>query len=439
VSNWIYRLRLGWNRLLHLLSERRSRGTFLFKPFFERYAPYFLAYSFPLARADEYEADAAAARLTSPRSVAAALATTEVMGAYIDKRFWPSIHQRVVDHPHPSFQPTRILDQHLAAGVAPEDEKEWLERALAQPSTVDDTHPALSERLAAIGEAPVVEHVVPGEGADQLLGAGLADIARRLDERWASDIAPSWEQHHEKLSRERSRLAELQAARRDGASLDAGQLLELASLTETHGDGEAAALPMFREAHSTHPDHAGACFALGARLLRADDDAGIALLERAMQLDRSAILPACEALRDYAWRRGRKEEAQEWHRRWSDAAKLADAVQDERSQITLSDKLDRHGLAPDVIERLRKQLAAVGVRKAWIARKRLKHDDGRPLYLLGIRSTPLWMWTREKRLRAVERAVYERVELPDETIVASLEGERSRFASKFRWKRARVL
>src|SRR5947208_2584067 len=50
VSNWIYRLRLSWARLLSAL-EGRKAGSWLFLPFFNWYAPYFSAYSFPLARA----------------------------------------------------------------------------------------------------------------------------------------------------------------------------------------------------------------------------------------------------------------------------------------------------------------------------------------------------------------------------------------------------
>src|SRR6516225_6217609 len=65
LGNWIYRLRFGWARLAQALQQRRSLGSFAFVPFFKWYAPYFSAVSFPLARANEYEADAALARLTS--------------------------------------------------------------------------------------------------------------------------------------------------------------------------------------------------------------------------------------------------------------------------------------------------------------------------------------------------------------------------------------
>jgi hypothetical protein len=92
-----------------------------------------------------------------------------------------------------------------------------------------------------------------------------------------------------------------------------------------------------------------------------------------------------------------------------------------------------------VIERLKKDLAAVGVRKAWIARKRLKHSADRPMFVLGIISTSFWKWARKEHTEAVVQAVYEKVQLPATTIVVTLVGDHAHFQTKYRWKRARVL
>ena len=59
----------------------------MFRPFFSRYVPYFSAVSFPLARANEYEADRNSARLTSPTAAAAALTTVNVLGNFLENRF----------------------------------------------------------------------------------------------------------------------------------------------------------------------------------------------------------------------------------------------------------------------------------------------------------------------------------------------------------------
>jgi Zn-dependent protease with chaperone function len=92
VSNRVYRQRLRWMRLLAVLEATRSSGTFLFKPFLSWFAPYFNAYTFPMARANEFQADASAARITSAGVAAEALTTVDVVGRFLGERYWPDIH-----------------------------------------------------------------------------------------------------------------------------------------------------------------------------------------------------------------------------------------------------------------------------------------------------------------------------------------------------------
>src|SRR5262249_21700409 len=83
MSNWIYRQRLRWSRLIAALEAAESWGVFLFRPFLRWYAPYFNAYSYPLARANEFEADATSARLASRQAAAEALTAVNVVGSYL--------------------------------------------------------------------------------------------------------------------------------------------------------------------------------------------------------------------------------------------------------------------------------------------------------------------------------------------------------------------
>ena len=66
-GNWIYRIRQTWDRLLAILANEGSLATKPFAKFLGWYAPYFNAYSFVLARANEYEADAASMRIAGAR------------------------------------------------------------------------------------------------------------------------------------------------------------------------------------------------------------------------------------------------------------------------------------------------------------------------------------------------------------------------------------
>ena len=52
-----------WFQLLERVQKIRHKGSFIFENFFNWYAPFFSAYSFVLARMDEYEADRCAVQL----------------------------------------------------------------------------------------------------------------------------------------------------------------------------------------------------------------------------------------------------------------------------------------------------------------------------------------------------------------------------------------
>ena len=147
VSNWIYRQRLRWSRLLSALEQTESRGGFLFKPFLNWFAPYLNAYSFPLARANEYEADATSVRLTSARAAAEALTNVDVVGRYLQDEFWPQVHRQADQQPKPAFAPYRAMGTQVATAVDEASARTWLEQALHRRTDTADTHPALKDRL----------------------------------------------------------------------------------------------------------------------------------------------------------------------------------------------------------------------------------------------------------------------------------------------------
>ncbi|HKC48539.1 MAG TPA: M48 family metallopeptidase, partial [Gemmatimonadales bacterium] len=85
---WIYRVRETWGRLGQTIQTRKSAlGGLLFGKFFDVYAPYFMAYSFVLARGHEYEADQAAAELAGAETARRALLRLE-MADRVSQEFW---------------------------------------------------------------------------------------------------------------------------------------------------------------------------------------------------------------------------------------------------------------------------------------------------------------------------------------------------------------
>ena len=428
-GNWIYRLRMSWHRLQEALEREQHWGSFVFAPFLRRFIPYFSAYSFPLARANEYEADAASARLTSPAAAAAALTSVNVMGSWIGERYWPGIHAQADQQPAPAFAPYAGLGRDFKGELAEEDCQRWLQAALGDKTSGADTHPSLNDRLAALGQEPRLDLPRPGQGADQLLGPALAAVTATLDQQWQQAIEPSWTRRHRYVQQSRSRLAELDAQLAAGDPLMVDDALQHARLVEEFGAGADAALEELRALQARAPDSAPVCYALGQRLLARDDAAGVALVEAAMEMDR-------EALRDYHWRIGAQADAQHWHDQLVALSQAEQAVRAERDVVHLSDTFERHGLDDAVLAALQRQLRGLqGLRRVYLVRKRLKLRPEQPLFVLGFVITPWWGMFRKKRAAEMQQRILEQVEFPAETMALTVEGENYRFHRKLRWRR----
>ncbi len=441
VSNWIYRQRLRWARLVDVLEATESRGGFLFKPFLNRFVPYFTAYSFPMARANEYQADATAVRLTSPDAAAEALTGVEVMSSYLSERFWPQLHRQADDQAQPNVLPYTGMGRHFVEDVDADSTRSWLEQAMARQTGSGDTHPALKDRLAAFDAQPRLAPPTDGTSADRLLGDALETITEAFDHQWREAIAPSWDERYREVKEGRARLAALNERAQTEAPLPRDEALERAQLTESIADDADGALAQLRALLERVPDDPVVLYSVGTRLLDRDDDGGQPLIERAMTVDEAAIAPGSEALRDYHWRHGRKEEADAWHERLVERSELEYLANKERNEVRLDDTFECHELPDAPLARLREQLSGIGgVRKAYLLRKRVRHQPDRPLYVLGFSITGALRRHNKDRAEAIQRHILDTVELPDETIVICVDGDNKQFGSKFFWKRgARVM
>jgi Zn-dependent protease with chaperone function len=437
MSNWIYAQRLRWSRLMAALEAAESRGRFLFRPFLRWYAPYFNAYSYPLARANEFEADATSARLATKRAAAEALTAVNVVEAYLEERFWPQIVKRADEMPRPAFAPYAAMGAQVAADIDTVSIEAWLDQALARKTTLDDTHPSLSERLGALGEQPALALPAPGAAADRLFGASLERITREFDQRWHDGILPSWQERHREVQQVRQKLAELETKHASGSELSLQEAYNRALLTESVGCNAEDCIAQLRALHDRAPDDPVVLYTLGVRLLARDDDSGVALLKRAMERDPWEIARCCQSLRDYCWRKGRKDEAHEWHSRMMERVELETAAKKERDEVRTSDKFERHGIEPAFLAQMQAQLRAIdGVRKAYFVKKRVKHMPERLCYVLGFTVRRGWLPRQKKgSAQVVLQRIQDTVTFPGETLILGVEGGNAAFGRKFRWMR----
>jgi len=324
-GSWVYRVRQTWVQLLVRLEREERWGAFVFTKFVNWFAPYFNAYSFVLARRHEYEADKAAAQIAGAREAARALAAVAVKGAYLSEKYWPEIFGRADEQREPTSGAFAGMWPVLRSGPAAGDARQFLSRSLLEETGYEDTHPALAQRLGALGLGPeeaeslAEEVAAAGEGvetaAEHYLGELRGELSRRLDEEWVAKTAPAWRERHERATKSRRRLAELEEKAR-AQELNDKEAWALAELTaEFRGTEEA--VPLLREltGRNNKMVAAPAHSLLGQILLAKEDESGIEHMQRAMAADHEYVPVACQVLYGYLRTHGREEEAEAYRRK----------------------------------------------------------------------------------------------------------------------------
>jgi Zn-dependent protease with chaperone function len=421
-GNWIYRIRQTWQRLLAILEQEGGSSTRLFAKFFDWYAPYFNAYSFVLARANEYEADRASARVAGAGAAGSALVAVHAKAAYLDSQYWEKLWAGVSDRAEPPATPYSELlarCKRLPAEVG----KAYAKVALDAKSDLNDTHPSLAERLQALGVPARTRFELERSAADELLGPALAALAAEQDRRWHEQVAPAWRERHAAVAEERRRFDALEAqAKASELPLDAAW--ERARLAESL-NGRLAALPLYRQLAERHPGHAPAVYAYGRMLVQGGDEQGVAVVEKAMSLDGEAEQSGAELL--FEFYRGRKDLAgmDRWHARLDQLAGTRARAQAELTKFEPKDPLRPHGVSAPTLAKLAAVIAEQRkVKRAWLVRKHGKHLPKVPGYLLLLE----FAWTSHLtggRDDAV-RAVLDRFAVDEDGFVAIRDAAESR-------------
>lgn len=420
---FIYRLRLTWATISAYADQWEGWVGKLLRRLVQWYAPYFNAYTFVLARAQEYQADQASADLVGPVVAAHALKRVNLAGPQ-HQQFIGQTFDRVAQLPHP---PADLAVRWAAAAqvVTEADGRRWLDEALDRPPQALDTHPTLRARLAALAPSGEDMAAMPppragDSAAVRWLGALLPDLRDRLQGEWAERVAEAWAQRHEAIQADRARLAQLRdAAAR--APLGGDEQLELLRLQVQLEPGEDSLTPLVA-LNAAYPDRPAGLF-LEARLrLDGGDAAGLALLDQVMALDVEATKLCCEQAHGFLMSQGDEAGAEAYAQRW----RQRDAFEAERhAQV---DRLDpAHPLevpqhdaeTNEALKAVLQQLDRKGIRRLRLARRVIPADRTVRTHVLAVEFT--W-WARR---RGQQGAIIQRLAnapWPVHLFVCSLEG-----------------
>jgi Zn-dependent protease with chaperone function len=329
--SWIYCIRQTWSQVLESLRRTDSPTNFLLVPFLSWYSPFFNAYSFVLARSNEYEADRAAAHVAGARLFAESLIRIRLQSQLLNQRFWPVFYRRANDDPNPPDSCFDAMFEILREGPSRADAERWFEEALADRTTTDDTHPSLASRLAAMGfvgvsAGPLDPSRPPmelpdlgiGQTADVLLGSAAPTYIARLDADWRWRILPIWRRRHVEAQKAFAVLDDLDDRAMNGQITDE-EVWQRVALTAEY-QGRDAAAPLLEDILDVQPNEPRALFALGLLKLDQDDVTGIRLVEKAMSREPSMTVTGCMAIY-YCLRRVGKDQSAVTYRQRADRIK----------------------------------------------------------------------------------------------------------------------
>jgi Zn-dependent protease with chaperone function len=392
---YIYRLRNTWGTIQDMAAGWRGWGGRLLGRLVAWYAPYFNAYTFVLARANEYQADSAAAELVGAPAAARALKRFHVTSGQHDT-FIHTTFEAMREQPAPPRDFAQQWAEHAVQAPARAQALQWLQAALDRAPRSMDTHPTLRLRLQALLPHEETDGTTPPDALEGASAAAawfgpLADRLRDEQQRqWVERVAEPWGERHAQWQQRRARLNELAALPAPDTS-EQLELLRLRADFEPEHDHVAA----FEAFNAQHADHALGLFLEGSHRLDRDDEHGLALLDRAMALDADAIKPGCERAFNHLSARN-DPRAEPYQKRWLERDAWERTRQHQIDTVDLKDTLVDAVLDADTRARVLALIEphAGAIAHAWIARRVIAADADAQCHLLGVQAT---LWTRLRR------------------------------------------
>lgn len=283
---WIYRQRNTLEAVYRNVgsSENESPWHAAMAWLLDRFMPYHDAYTFVLARQDEYDADRTASKLAGAEARANGLVRNTLQGRWFHDSFWPGLYLQAETRERPAFMPYQAMHTAFKMSYADWATGERLKQAWQIDSGADDTHPCLRDRIEALGLQARLPQPITANAASALLGSSAKMLVDEFDRAWWERESRGWGARRRHVERSRGRLDELA-----GMPLESLPLHELQELAMLQADVESsqAARPtlehLLRQPGGPFPK---AEYTYGCMLLRHGDSQGLAYLRSAARNDR---------------------------------------------------------------------------------------------------------------------------------------------------------
>lgn len=382
-NGWIYRIRTTWFQIMQGFDQQKSWGGKMMAKFFDFYAPRFAAYSFVLARANEYEADNIAAEMTSRSVTGEALVNTYVVAPYIENNYWQDYFKLADDNPEPIHMPWAGLRSFLNKNTACQDTlAKALEQELKVDTQLDNTHPALSDRLKSIGYVAEIPHDVDISAAKELLADNYSQVVKDLDEQWLTEHKDNWKSRYAYVQESRNKLRELKG--KPIEDMSEGEHWDFCCLTDEFISNDES-ISMIQEFQKKYPESPNAAYVIGRKLFEEEKGECIQQFEVSVK-EPSLVIESCQMAYQFLQNINEEEQAENWKRLAEDQIQKNEAADQEREELSPNDKIRKSLIDEDMKNQIITDLMAnETVKSAWLAEKEVKYYKETPMLAIAVK------------------------------------------------------
>jgi Zn-dependent protease with chaperone function len=356
----------------------------VFVPFYKKLRPVFQAVTFAMSRANEYEADQAAAKVTSSGTIGTFLMRSCFLEDQMKKEFLRPLQRKHRDLAEPPTNYFETLEQAFLVAF-PASEIEWrLTAALARTTSYSDCHPCLSDRLKALGlehvdikkVAQELSNLPKVSGGRALIGAALDELISKVGAIEAKKVRSTWRSKYSVRERQRVMMERfMEDAKLSPPSFESSRELAIAQLTL--GELEAG-YKLLDHLLEQRPDDPRCLLHLGIRDLRKRNSNGLKMVRRARELDPDLTLQGVKEEIPYFERFGSVEDVTELREIQRNAQFLHALDQRERRTYKLTDQLVSPSLPLFDREMLISLLKGrAGLARAYLVDKELPSSPGK--------------------------------------------------------------
>ncbi len=428
-SGWVYRARISWGNVMEGFATTETWGGKILGRFFNWYVPRFTAYSFALARNNEYEADAISAKLTSAEVATKALVNVYATAPYLEQEYWDNYYKQADNHAKPLHNPYDGLQKFMqTTTLEKEDMLARIKSEMQHETHYADTHPSLKDRVTALDAKPMLPTAPQVSAAQAWLGDNLSKVMNTFDQSWLSSNEEKWNNRYQHVQDANKAFEELGKLAMD--ELKDQQLWQLASITHEFKPEEEAK-PLYQAYLTRYPQDCDAAFYLGSIYYREGDVACMELFTIAINSSRytqDAGQMGYQFLNDNK----KPQSAEEWwdkvvaqdtQQRTADAER--ETIYKQNTYIPVYDGNDND--REKIITKAKNLLFNnKQIKEAWIACKQLKHYPEYPVYVIAVKGAGF----RRNQDKLVNSIVNTLEDLGGQCFVVSLTGESKDIAKK---------